>query len=160
MRRLMAKGIVSLCIPCSSVPCPVPCPAVRLMGRDSLIQMPDPQHNYVRGLLSPAFSPEAIASYLPQIVQLMQRHLGEWVAAGDVGVKGLDSFKLLTFEFIVQVSSQRPACLAACRPAGLGFCLPARLVAGLVTCLLAWCPACPPACLTDRQLCCRRVGRV
>lgn len=105
------------------------------MGRDSLIQMPDPQHKYVRGLLSPAFSPEAVASYLPQIVQLMQRHLGEWVAAGDVGVKGLDSFKLLTFEFIVQVSSHsgRPACrsgfLPACLPAGLPACLPGFLPA-------------------------------
>lgn len=77
---------------------------VGLLGKDSLIQVSDPQHKYLRGLLSPAFTPEAVANYLPQIVDLMQRHLQEWADAGDAGVKGLDSFKLLTFEFIVQVS--------------------------------------------------------
>lgn len=76
---------------------------VGLLGKDSLIQVADPQHRYLRGLLSPAFTPEAVAGYLPQIVDLMQRHLKEWADAGEEGVKGLDSFKLLTFEFIVQV---------------------------------------------------------
>jgi cytochrome P450 len=73
------------------------------LGKDSLIQVADPQHRYLRGLLTPAFTPEAVASYLPQIVELMQRHLQEWADAGEEGVKGSDSFKLLTFEFIVQV---------------------------------------------------------
>jgi cytochrome P450 len=73
------------------------------MGKDSLIQAADPQHKYLRQLLGPAFSPEATARYLPEITALMQRHLQEWADAGEAGVKGLDSLKLLTFEFIVQV---------------------------------------------------------
>lgn len=80
---------------------------VGLLGKDSLIQVSDPQHRYLRGLLSPAFTPEAVASYLPQIVDLMQRHLREWADAGEEGVKGLDAFKLLTFEFIVQLTLGR-----------------------------------------------------
>jgi hypothetical protein len=39
-----------------------------------------------------------------QITELVGRHLGEWVAAGDGGVKGFQALKLLTFEFIVGVS--------------------------------------------------------
>lgn len=78
-------------------------PAVGLLGKDSLINVADPKHRYLRGLLSPAFTPEAVAGYLPQIVDLMSRHLKEWADAGEEGVKGFDSFKLLTFEFIVQV---------------------------------------------------------
>lgn len=73
------------------------------MGSDSLLQATDPRHKYLRGLLAPAFSPEAVGSYVPAIVSLMQRHVQEWAAAGDEGVKGLDSFKLLTFDFIVEV---------------------------------------------------------
>ena len=74
------------------------------MGEDSLLVVSGPKHKYLRGLLAPAFSPESVASYTPQIVQLVERHLADWAAAGDEGVKALDALKLLTFEFIVQVS--------------------------------------------------------
>lgn len=47
--------------------------------------------------------PPPICRYLPEIVDLVQRHLQEWVDAGEAGVKGLDALKMLTFEFIVQV---------------------------------------------------------
>lgn len=93
-------------------PPPPPSSTVKLMGTDSLIQAADTRHRYLRGLLAPAFTPEAVASYLPQIVELMQRHLGEWADAGEEGVKGLDAFKLLTFEFIVGVSSGVEWCAA------------------------------------------------
>lgn len=47
--------------------------------------------------------PPPICRYLPEIVDLVQRHLQEWVDAGEAGVNGLDALKMLTFEFIVQV---------------------------------------------------------
>lgn len=78
---------------------------MQLLGPNSLLFAADPKHKYLRGLLYPAFSPEAVASYLPQIRELVQRHIDDWVAAGDKGVEGFPAFKLLTFEFIVGVSS-------------------------------------------------------
>lgn len=97
------------------LPCPffchtTPAPTVRMLGEDSLINVSDPQHKYLRGLLTPAFTPEAVAGYLPQIVDLMQRHLQEWADAGEAGVKGADAFKLLTFEFICQVGAWKCWC--------------------------------------------------
>jgi hypothetical protein len=75
------------------------------MGEDSLLVVSGPRHKYLRALLAPAFNPDAVAGYTPQIVQLAQRHLQDWAAAGEDGVQGLDALKLLTFEFIVQVGA-------------------------------------------------------
>lgn len=80
------------------------------MGEDSLLVVSGPQHKYLRGLLAPAFSPEAVSRYTPQIAQLVTRHLADWAAAGPQGVRGMEAIKLLTFEFIVEVSE----CVSLC----------------------------------------------
>jgi hypothetical protein len=44
-----------------------------LLGEDSLLVVKDPQrHAYLRALLQPAFGPDAIASYLPDIEVSLQ----------------------------------------------------------------------------------------
>jgi cytochrome P450 len=73
------------------------------MGEESLLVKSGAEHKYLRALLAPAFSPEAVAGYVPQVVSLVEHHLAAWAAAGGEGVKGLDALKLLTFSFIVQV---------------------------------------------------------
>jgi len=91
------------------------------MGENSLLVVSGPQHKYLRGLLAPAFSPEAVSRYTPQIAQLVTRHLADWAAAGPQGVRGMDAIKLLTFEFIVEVregeggrEGRRPRCVCLC----------------------------------------------
>lgn len=44
--------------------------AGRLMAANSLILLQQPAHQYLRGLLQPAFSAQAIAGHLPAIQQL------------------------------------------------------------------------------------------
>jgi hypothetical protein len=69
--------------------------------------------------------------YLPEIVDLMQRHLQEWADAGEAGVKGLDALKLLTFGFIVQVrwggGWVQKTRTTLCPRSLLGLCLPSSV---------------------------------
>eukprot|EP00775_Hariotina_reticulata_P007859 gene7859-8055_t len=75
-----------------------------LLGEDSLLVVKDPErHKQLRTLLQPAFSSDAIATYLPDIQTLVSRYLGRWQAAGETGVKAHQEMKKLTFEFIMQV---------------------------------------------------------
>lgn len=52
------------------------------MGEKSLVLVQEPHHKYLRALLQPAFSKEAVYSYLPAIQALVNRHLASWEAAG------------------------------------------------------------------------------
>ncbi|WIA16755.1 hypothetical protein OEZ85_013407 [Tetradesmus obliquus] len=75
-----------------------------LLGEDSLLVVKDPaRHAYLRALLQPAFGPDAIASYLPDIEALVSRHLASWQASGQAGVKAYGALKMLTFDFILQI---------------------------------------------------------
>jgi cytochrome P450 len=51
----------------------------------------------------PAFTPEAINRSLPQLELVVSEWLGRWEAAGEP-VRAWDSFKALTFDFIMRVS--------------------------------------------------------
>jgi hypothetical protein len=79
--------------------------AVKLLGANGLLLTQGARHKYLRGLLTPAFSYEAVASYLPLIQELVSRHIGYMAAAtADTGsARGLDAFKLLSVEFILGV---------------------------------------------------------
>ena len=80
--------------------------------------MKDPlRHATLRALLQPAFSAEAIKTYLPAIQALVARHLGDWQAAGPEGVKAYPCLKMLTFDFIMQVMTSRavPCRAVPCR---------------------------------------------
>jgi len=77
-----------------------------LLGRDNLLVVKDPvRHAKLRALLQPAFSAEAIKSYLPAIQALVARHLDDWCTAGPDGIKAYPCLKMLTFDFILQVST-------------------------------------------------------
>lgn len=101
----------TFCAPPSPVPQPPPpaqsfthAPAATLLGKDNLLVVKDPlRHATLRALLQPAFSAEAIKTYLPEIQALVARHLGDWQAAGPEGVKAYPCLKMLTFHFILQV---------------------------------------------------------
>lgn len=58
--------------------------AVTLMGDRSLVLVQEPHHKYLRGLLQPAFSKEAVYSYLPAIQALVDRHLAAWQEKGEL----------------------------------------------------------------------------
>lgn len=78
--------------------------AATLLGDDCLLVVKNPKrHAYLRTLLAPAFSADAISSYLPDIQVLVGRHLASWEDAGQAGIKAHKALKLLTFDFIMQV---------------------------------------------------------
>lgn len=78
--------------------------AAQLLGFDNLLVVKDSQrHAKLRALLQPAFSGDAIKTYLPAIDVLVARHLADWHAAGQDGVKAYPRLKMLTFDFILQV---------------------------------------------------------
>jgi hypothetical protein len=59
--------------------------------------------SFIRELMMPAFTPEAISRSLPQLELVVSESLGRWEAAGEP-VRAVDSFKALTFDFIMRVS--------------------------------------------------------
>lgn len=106
--------------PAPTLHTPVHAPPATLLGKDNLLVVKDPlRHATLRALLQPAFSAEAIKTYLPAIQALVARHLGDWQVAGPEGVKAYPCLKMLTFDFILQVRAIRavPRC-AVLRSAG------------------------------------------
>lgn len=84
-----------------------------LLGKNCLLVVKNPaRHTYLRTLVQPAFSADAIKAYLPAIEALVARHLSDWEAAGSSGVKAYPSLKMLTFDFILQV--RLGGCLSGC----------------------------------------------
>jgi cytochrome P450 len=55
--------------------------------------------------MQPAFTAEALAGFVPQIVAITERYLSSWAAAPGA-VAGQEQLKLLTFEIILQVRVQ------------------------------------------------------
>lgn len=53
-------------------------PAVALLGADTLVLAADPQHKYLRGLLTPAFSNDAINRYAPGVQRLQPCPMLMW----------------------------------------------------------------------------------
>jgi cytochrome P450 len=53
--------------------------------------------------MMPAFTSKAINRSLPQLEQVVSEWLGRWEAAGEP-VRAWDSFKALTFDYIMRVS--------------------------------------------------------
>lgn len=62
------------------------CPAVKMMGDKNLVLVQEPRHKYLRTLLQPAFSKEAVNSYLPDIQALVEGYIEAWAAAGGNAV--------------------------------------------------------------------------
>jgi hypothetical protein len=64
----MFPSCVSCCPPLLSPPEP-------LLGPTSILVVPEPRHSYLRGLMQPAFTPEAVSSALPRV----ERVLSGWM---------------------------------------------------------------------------------
>lgn len=81
-----------------TLPCPPPLPCYELPPISAAAV-----RSYLRNLLMPAFTPEAISRSLPQLELVVSQWLERWEAAGEP-VRAWDSFKALTFDFIMRVS--------------------------------------------------------
>ncbi|WIA10314.1 hypothetical protein OEZ85_010506 [Tetradesmus obliquus] len=73
-----------------------------LVGQHSLLMVQEPRHKYLRNLIMPAFSPEAIERLTPRMVAVVSRYLDAWAAAGTP-VLAAQELKALTFDFIYAV---------------------------------------------------------
>uniref|UniRef100_A0A383WDQ0 Cytochrome P450 n=1 Tax=Tetradesmus obliquus TaxID=3088 RepID=A0A383WDQ0_TETOB len=73
-----------------------------LLGDQSLLMLPEPQHKYLRNLIMPAFTNEAIERLVPRMEAVLQRYLDAWADAG-APVKAHNELRHMTFEFIVAV---------------------------------------------------------
>jgi hypothetical protein len=67
-----------------------------------MLTVPEPRHSFLRNLMQPAFTPEAVGRYLPRVEVVVGRWLSSWAAAGD-SVPGHQQFSAMTFDFILQV---------------------------------------------------------
>jgi cytochrome P450 len=61
---------------------------------------------YLRNLIMPAFSPEAIERLTPRMVAVVSRYLDAWASTGRP-VLAAQELKALTFDFIYAVSLSR-----------------------------------------------------
>lgn len=143
--HLLPKASTNLCLLLSLILMP---PTATLLGKDNLLVVKDPvRHAKLRALLQPAFSADAIKTYLPAIEALVARHLGDWQAAGPEGIKAYPRLKMLTFDFILQVwYCCTPACLLssvipfAWQFASLqGWFAPAKLASACCQTIVMWC---------------------
>lgn len=73
-----------------------------LMGRHNLLTLQEPAHKHLRALLQPAFTAEAVGVQMPRIVAVMDKYLQRWADAEGT-VSADKEFKLMTFDFIVQI---------------------------------------------------------
>jgi hypothetical protein len=67
-RHGLSCSWAAMCLQLTLLPGPACVAAGTLLGEDSLLVVKDPaRHAYLRALLQPAFGPDAVASYLPDI---------------------------------------------------------------------------------------------
>jgi hypothetical protein len=77
-------------------------PAGTLFGKNAMLAVPEPRHSFLRNLMQPAFTPEAVGRYLPRVEVVVGRWLSSWADAGG-SVPGHQQFSAMTFDFILQV---------------------------------------------------------
>lgn len=76
--------------------------ANNLLGTENLLVSPEPRHKYLRNLIMPAFTNEAIEKLIPRMEAVLQSHLDRWAGAG-APVKAHEQLRKMTFEFIIAV---------------------------------------------------------
>eukprot|EP00878_Enallax_costatus_P002591 GHUV01002773.1.p1 GENE.GHUV01002773.1~~GHUV01002773.1.p1 ORF type:complete len:523 (+),score=179.47 GHUV01002773.1:316-1884(+) len=72
-----------------------------LLGPQNLLQAPEPRHKYLRNLIMPAFTAEAIEKLVPRMETVLHRFLNNWADVGQV--KAHDELRKMTFTFIMAV---------------------------------------------------------
>lgn len=68
----------------------------QLIGAKSISMLPGEQHDKVRKLIAPAFSPKAGMAYIPRTVEIAQSLCAKW--AGAYNIKAFDEMKAFTFQ--------------------------------------------------------------
>lgn len=68
----------------------------KLLGPGSLVTQTFGKHTQQRRIVGQAFTREAIDSYTPTVIEVARKHVGDWVAAGDV--KGYLAAKDITLD--------------------------------------------------------------
>lgn len=61
--------------------CIASCPCIsagELLGSQNLLQVPEPRHKYLRNLIMPAFTSEAIEKLVPRMETVLKRYLDKW----------------------------------------------------------------------------------
>lgn len=54
-----------------------------LLGTHNLLAVPEPRHGYLRRLIMPAFSPEAITLLVPRMEAVLDKYLNRWAVGLD-----------------------------------------------------------------------------
>eukprot|EP00878_Enallax_costatus_P041537 GHUV01048343.1.p1 GENE.GHUV01048343.1~~GHUV01048343.1.p1 ORF type:complete len:522 (+),score=119.33 GHUV01048343.1:83-1648(+) len=73
-----------------------------LLGPHAISTVPDPKHRYLRTLMQPAFTNEAVGKMVPLLVSVMKGYLDRWSDAGGV-VLAHSELKDMTYDVIVKV---------------------------------------------------------
>jgi cytochrome P450 len=76
-----------------------------IFGKHALVMIKDPaRHKYLRTLITPAYTPEAIAGLVPRMEAVVTKYSARWAGLQGGQVKAAEKLKLFTFELIVAVS--------------------------------------------------------
>ncbi|KIY92992.1 Cytochrome P450 26C1 [Monoraphidium neglectum] len=74
----------------------------QLLGSENMLMVPEPRHSYLRKLVMPAFTNEAIEKLIPRMEAVLRKHLDSWADASGT-IKAHDMLRKMTFEFIIAV---------------------------------------------------------
>lgn len=77
-----------------------PGPVYRLFAGPSLPHLDGSEHSFRKEIVLQAFTPEALTGYLPATHLLVQAHLAEWAARGEVAA--VKSSKILALQAVAQ----------------------------------------------------------
>jgi hypothetical protein len=112
-------------------------PAGSLLGEQSLLMLPEPQHKYLRNLIMPAFTNEAIERLVPRMEAVLARYLDTWASAG-APVKAHNELRHMTFEFIVAVGAAAHAWLPSASVVSAAFVVTSHPCCFTTQCHVVW----------------------
>lgn len=72
------------------------------MGLQRLLTVQQPRHSYLRNLVMPAFTPQAVEALTPRLVAVVTAYLEKW-AESDGPVLAGQEMQSLAFDFICAV---------------------------------------------------------
>eukprot|EP00775_Hariotina_reticulata_P004005 gene4005-4256_t len=78
----------------------------RLMGDKSLLTVQEPRHRYLRNLVMPAFTNEAIEKLTVRMERVIGRYLDKWASSAQP-VVATEEMQRMTFDFIIAALEAR-----------------------------------------------------
>lgn len=86
--------------------------AERLMGDKSLLTVQEPRHRYLRNLVMPAFTNEAIEKLTERMERVIGSYLDKWAGSAQP-VVATEEMQRMTFDFIIAVRGCHRSLLSA-----------------------------------------------